>query len=96
MRSPMLDPTAGKRAREIREHPGAPQRIRIRPTRAMASLSRTHASKPSTHSASSTPPGRSTERNLIRRVLAPRPQMWASATAQGSTSTDTGPKPEQP
>lgn len=27
MRSPMLDPTAGKRAREIREHPGAPQRI---------------------------------------------------------------------
>ena len=27
MRQPTLDPTAGERAREIREHPGTPQRI---------------------------------------------------------------------
>ncbi len=27
MRRPTFDPTAGKRAREIRAHPGTPQRI---------------------------------------------------------------------
>jgi hypothetical protein len=27
MRPPVLDPTAGERARAIRAHPGAPQRI---------------------------------------------------------------------